>query len=450
MTMKLFSRFHHLALTAFLFLLPWQTAYILSEQMLNGGKWQYGTLLYYAVDVWLYSLVLLAFGKMLHAFYQKKMHLDWQLRYFPKAWRIFFLALIALLVYAGLSLFWAIDSNIASQQWHFLVMAGVLFMLLLGTEDTQRFWKAWLAASTIQVLFGIGQFVLQYSPAVSILGLSEQIPALGGAFVIVGEEIGRVLRASAAFPHPNILGGYLVVSFLIWFRVYKKEIRSFFPYVLLSVHSIALYLSFSRSAWVAAVPMLGYMCWRMYQQGKKAFAAFIISIIVPLIIAISLTFPILNNRIVADAPHEQRSITERVDAVDQAFLLFQERPWFGYGVGQYTAALIEKDATQPGWVYQPVHMIPLVLLVEWGIFGTLFWLIMFFAGVCIVLRKKEERVYAFIISLSLMPLLFFDHYLISLRIGVYLLAIWGVLLLDRSIKRDVLKPKQGKKEEKKS
>lgn len=412
-----------------LFLLPWQTIFITREVMLKGGKWQYGTLGWYGTEILLWCTVILFcvwYGKRVVG--ERKIHREpWRLT--PD--RQFVLACAVFAMYCLLTAFWAPDRSIAIQQSLRVLEAVLLFfVVLLGPLRLSYVLAAFVSGAVVQSVFGIVQFLFQRTWSSVWLGLSEYHAVVNGVSVVAGDEIGRWLRAYGSFPHPNMFGGYLVMTLiatsLLWYR-YRREQKQWMVIVWFAavLQLIALFLTFSRAAWIAiAVYAVGLFVYMWNEAGeKKHLTKIALSFVGVFLVLASIFFPLIKNRTTHTSSLEVRSTVERVSGYHEAWNLFQERPLFGVGVGNYTAALIEKDSSRPGWEYQPVHLVPLLLLVEIGLAGVLALLIViinFYKLCCSV--QKRNRLFVMLMIMPLFILALFDHFLVSSAAGVLLLG----------------------------
>ena len=129
---------------------------------------------------------------------------------------------------------------------------------------------------------------------------------------------------------------------------------------------------------------------------------------------------------------EMKSTQERVEYYSQAKDLIKDYWYQGVGIGSFTQATYNQDASKEVWNYQPVHNIYLLVMTEVGIFGGLIFLLIVFEffrrvlGRCFIELKEDNwfLVYslAFVSLLIIGPL---DHYLWSLSFGMMLF--WLVL-----------------------
>jgi O-antigen ligase len=108
-------------------------------------------------------------------------------------------------------------------------------------------------------------------------------------------------------------------------------------------------------------------------------------------------------------------------------------------LGNYTLAIYQKyNSTWPGYYYQPVHNIYLLILAELGVFGILFFsliLILIFWPVWRrlkswrdVLTLKLEKIILFFSLLVILFISLFDHYFWTIYFG--LMIFWLVLGLN--------------------
>jgi O-antigen ligase len=152
------------------------------------------------------------------------------------------------------------------------------------------------------------------------------------------------------------------------------------------------------------------------------------SIILPSIILFSIFLvlyaPVVKTRFAGVSYHEVQSTSERVSGYEEAMTLFRSRPILGVGAGNYTRAAYALHPDRPGWEYQPVHSVPLLMLVELGSLGVLLFLLMIVSFLRFQEVYARGRVqYIFLSVLVFLPVLLLDHYLFSSYIGLLLVAI---------------------------
>jgi hypothetical protein len=122
----------------------------------------------------------------------------------------------------------------------------------------------------IQAIIGILQFILQRSVGLFWLFESHIAPGIDGvAKIVIGGE--KYIRAYGLFPHPNILGGFLLISIILTWACYKifhpSRLGGIGIILILTAQVIALILTFSKSAILGLIIGLGYVVWK----NKKMF-----------------------------------------------------------------------------------------------------------------------------------------------------------------------------------
>ncbi|MFA4871677.1 MAG: O-antigen ligase family protein [Patescibacteria group bacterium] len=235
----------------FLFFLPWQTVWIWREGMLNGGKWQYGTYGLYGSEIILWLILILQLIVWAGA---RKYSID--LKSINRKKLLAVLAIWIFFLWASLSIFWSADKPLAFYWWFKLAEGIILFFLILNFKfNIKKINWALVSAGAVQAVLAIGQFLSQAVAANKWLGLAGHRPGDVGAVVI--EASGFWLRPYGSFPHPNILGGFLLLGFflalIIYFKYYlAKPKMKLLLIALILIISAGIFFSFSRSAWLGA------------------------------------------------------------------------------------------------------------------------------------------------------------------------------------------------------
>ena len=122
------SNFLQSTLCLLVFLLPWQTILITKEQFLNGSKWEYGTLGFYATEGLLWFAVILFIITLGQKVKEKK-----AAGTFSFSWtqdRKFILACALFIAYIFCSTLWSIDRAVAWQHAIWIMEAFLLFFML--------------------------------------------------------------------------------------------------------------------------------------------------------------------------------------------------------------------------------------------------------------------------------------------------------------------------------
>jgi len=120
---------------------------------------------------------------------------------------------------------------------------------------------------------------------------------------------------------------------------------------------------------------------------------------------------------------EMKSISERALYLKDAKQLLERHWLMGAGIGNYTKALAISQPKRPWNYLNPVHNVFILVWVETGIGGALFFLALIIYLFGRSFRQKE------ILNLSILAILviimMFDHYFWSLHFGV--LLFWATI-----------------------
>ena len=409
----------------FLLVLPFQTAWIYREVMINGGKWQYGTLEFLATEILLWALLFLFFGWYLKKHKSRK---DKQGGLTKD--RIFTFTCLLFVFYIFISAWWAVDQSLATDV-SLKVMESVLFffVVLLAPISLSSIISWFIGGALIQALLGSWQFLAQSTFSSVYLGIPSHPVSEAGTSILESEAIGRWLRAYGGFAHPNILGGYLsfALFFLLGFENKFNSSKLLFSGSLVVLIS-GLFFSFSRSAWVVALFIL--LSWLVYIFVKKHKQKLLYPIISAVFIIAGLVatfYPLVELRLGGGSVAESRSVEKRLSGYSAATNIIAENTWFGTGAGNYTAALINQNPGHPGWFYQPVHNIFVLALAEFGVVGFLLLLAMIVSLIYLwfssTVFTKDKLVILSQLILAILVLGALDHYLLSSFVGLISLSL---------------------------
>ncbi len=406
---------------------PWQTVWIYRSALLNGVPYQYGTLGLYVGECILWVLCILTIFNIrsritLHVFYS------------PTQRNRLFLLLLFLLfpLYALISVLWSLDIDVSVRHALFIIEGYLLLTAVIVSRVSVKDWlKAFLIGAIAPIILGLFQWFTQTTFASTLFGLSEHMVANPGASIIASETVGRWLRAYGSFPHPNIFGGYLVLilgfSFLFMMRIEKIYDRI----GILMIHAVAVFtlgVTFSRSAWLAYFFVcIGFGIYALRRRVKILAPLFVITILMSLLCTVVYR-DLFVTRAIPMSVSETRSLSEREEGVVIAWKLYLQKPVQGFGGGVFTRAWHDLTNSLPGYVYQPVHSVFLLVLVEYGYLGIVFFILSFGLLVWFGCHKSKE-VSLYVISgvLPFVCISFFDHYLLTLYPGIMIFfAYFGI------------------------
>ncbi len=409
----------------FVFLLPLQTRWIWRLAHLNGDVWEYGSGSLYATDILLIFLLIL--GIFLPRQGKKN------------CLRPLWVVIGSFFLICFVSVLWSQDKGVS---WHAIARLAEVIGLFWLVQRVNFSWPklgvAMASAGVIQASLGIVQFFTQRVIASKWLGLAAHQPGQLGDSVIATIE-GRYLRAYGAFPHPNALGGFLVICLIILigflFTLYTDRkaniIKILLAVLSLIVVSYGLILTFSRTAWLAFglafLCLLGISLWHRHQYRLKLLAEVASWMVILVLMTFALVPDIWVTRIAAETPLEKQSMEQRADYYVQSRDLFLDHWYQGVGLGDYTGALYDRDTTRAAWDYQPVHNIYVLAATEVGLFGGLLFAaiaIQFFQLVLRQLRREFSKYNWLIVwaiaVVAVLLLGLFDHYIWTLSSGMFL------------------------------
>ena len=383
-----------------LFLLPWQTVWIVHSLPLAGIDIAYGRIEIFVVEI---LILLLAIVKTGHGWNIDKEH------------RSVLMALAFVVCSIGVSTIFSSMPALGLSRLIHIISGSALFLLILDREvDTVFAMKGFVLGLLIPVLFGFIQVMSGYSPASAFLGLSEHRALMPGDAVIWNGQGERVLRAYGSFPHPNIFAGFLVAGI---FAANTLRRNNKHWTIVIAALCIALFLTFSHGAWLGFLFALfsGLFIHILGKKGVPLRKALPILTIVLLAILITSTLFLLK--------FEQGpvSLMERIDYL-RIWPSLQQNIFIGSGPGTSVFSWYEMDAGHEWWQYQPIHNIPLLLITEIGLLG-LAALTFFLSRVDRINFSQLPSPHAMNMLMACTALLiiaFLDHYLWSFWPGLVL------------------------------
>ncbi|MCX6765435.1 MAG: O-antigen ligase family protein [Candidatus Moranbacteria bacterium] len=374
---------------------------------------------------------------------------------------------LALVIWSFTSIFWSQNETIALfRSFKLLEMYFLFFFIALrivphgtiinnknSSNSLLNFFKIIVIIALFQSIMAILQFVLQHS--VGLFWLKESIisPYLPGvAKIILGGE--KFIRAYGLFPHPNILGGFLIFSIILtllyrkMFRVEQIDIchseRSEIKldlsprppladklgmtlFLATIIQIAALILTFSKSAILGLFIALFYLIYkgkddlipRKWLERAFIFLAIVFLVFLILKLDINSFFT--------------QSWEERLFFLNVSRETFLSHPLLGVGMGQFVLNFPEFTGIQT-WQFQPVHNVFLLVLNELGLVGlSLFvwfiWKLMrHLKSVPRGTLCGELSQTASVLFLAFIVIMLFDHYLWDIQPGQILFWLAAGLL----------------------
>jgi O-antigen ligase len=338
--------------------------------------------------------------------------------------RFFSIALIALTVVAGLSIFTSVDPGLS--MYHTLrLIALFAFFLFIASEvkNLAQLAPALAIQVAIQSVVALVQAGLQHSIGLLSLGEYALNPEWSGVS-IVATATTRFLRAYGLSDHPNILGGCLAFALVLLFvhAATQKEVDSGYVVVFV-LGSLALFFTFSRSAWLAAAAGLALGLWLIQLKlPREAFRRAFVILLMTAILFVPLLWQsrdLLGIRLGAggsfeEIPSEIGSLGERAYLLDKGNQLFTDHAVLGTGVGTMPVAFL-REFPNFSVSYQPAHFVILESAAEIGLLGVTFLLLLLAMPFAFLWQKRNMPftpafIAANAVLLAIVFIGFFDYY----------------------------------------
>jgi O-antigen ligase len=309
-----------------------------------------------------------------------------------------------------------------------LASVGLLIVQWIDSNiEYLRNYESRIRASFVVILGGLVLFqgglgYLQFSR-----GATYHMSALGESFIstslpnasYIDLDGSLYLRAYGTFPHPNLLAGFLFLSFIL-FSIFLKTKWKYnkIIWVPLLVILFLTMFTFSRSViFLMIIFVLTLICIELFQLWRNRKKGIQIN-------EIALTpFGMVIERFRLLIDGGDVSISERIGLLEASIRVVLEKPLLGVGFGQFVRNMVPyAPQTNSGFtLLQPVHNIYLLILAEHGVIaGSV--IIISIIGYCISTIFRSKRIVISIMSASFIVIIgSVDHYLVSLPQGMFIL-----------------------------
>lgn len=278
----------------------------------------------------------------------------------------------------------------------------------------------------VESFLAFWQFVLQHSVGGLWYFLGERTfsgSTPGIANVSLNGSL--VLRPYATFPHPNVLGGFLLISLLflgLFFKQQKQSARILYL-LCFAVGTIALCFTLSRTVIVLGVLLTtGIAIHHFFKKSIRQKAQLVAIGISGLTVLFAALLPRFSG---INLTGESLVLRERL--LTAGWQIFLAHPFFGVGLNNFLIAL---PTIAPQLPIQPVHNIFLLVLAEMGIAGFLALLFFLFFSIRRVLRstfehplRENTRIFATCSIFVFVCVGLVDHYFFTLQQGQLLAAL---------------------------
>ncbi|MBU1019546.1 MAG: O-antigen ligase family protein [Patescibacteria group bacterium] len=278
-----------------------------------------------------------------------------------------------------------------------LTIFAIFYLLIINKIIApEKAVRVFLASAAIQAIIASAQFITQQELGLGLLG-EPSLQSEGIAKIDIGDS--KVARGYGTMPHPNVLGGLLVIAIILGANL-KKSLP------LIAICAIGLIFTFSRSAGLTlALVALTYLVFNS-KTSIKFIKKYSVVTAILLIIAIAAGKSTLSHLV---STHE---ITERLAQFGPTIDMIEDNP-LGVGWQNFTLEIQNyTEAKLAPWEIQPVHNIYLLSAAELSRLGLVLMVFIMFYLLFYGPRKNLKYAIAAIMIIGL-----FDHYFYTLYQG---------------------------------
>lgn len=342
--------------------------------------------------------------------------------------RFMWIPIAGIALVGGISIFASVDPTLSIYHAIRLLLLATLYGYILTERVSLSAVSAPLALSmALQSVVALAQTVQQHSLGLSALQELELDPAWSGVSVVAAGAT-RSLRAYGLADHPNILGGCFAFGLLLlaaWAGGSKTNWRAW-AYPLFALGALGLFLTFSRSAWLAfaaGLMVIALAFWRSDRRALRRCLGLVFSASVLLAPFVWRDAAYLGARLNQDdaftqVPVEARSLSERDRLIESVARIFAEHPWLGVGIGALPSAeqIRYPDFAAFNANYQPAHNVLLDVAAETGLGGAGLYSVLLVAPWLALWRQRRRLTWspalagtsALLLALTLVG--WFDYY----------------------------------------
>ena len=350
---------------------------------------------------------------------------------------LIWICLVGLTIAGFISIIGSVDA-ILSRYHVFRFILLLLLYLYIVNEVQSPVWVIVPIALQIiiQAPIAIGQFLAQSSLGLQAFGEHLLNPINAGTSIIPIDGI-RFLRAYGLSDHPNILGGSIAFSLVILFAIilYGKNRQPLFASIIFLISFPALMLTFSRSAWLSfglatSLMVMSEAFARRWDSVKRASLLGVLSLFIMLPIVFE-NITLFEKRVASVNATQDGPMIERAYLIERGNILFVEHSSVGIGLNAAPLAMKERFENFPG-NFQPPHYVLLLVPLETGIVGGIFYLILFLMPLIFFIAKWKIYIhqpfvmggFALIFAISIVSL--FDYYTWYVTGRLWQWLAWGL------------------------
>lgn len=301
-------------------------------------------------------------------------------------WNTESILVVAMTTWASLSVLFSADFILGFTGYVRLLMAGLLFFVSLAVLHSIRFRRTVLftilSVFFFQSAIGVYQFI-SHNSVVHFLNDGWLIRP-SGFFTTDGQVIQRV---TGFLSHPTHYGAFvtLLLPLSYWWllqsfaqlqrRMNSALILQLFASITVCIFgSIAIFASFSRSAWAIWFVITVVLLTKLFRLFSPLVKKWFLAAGFVLITFTMLVTPLVYSRL-STIPDffSSGSGVVRIELASESLVMIRQHPLVGVGPNQFVRALARRDLPDSllGFLF-PVHNTWLLLTAEMGIPTTLF------------------------------------------------------------------------------
>lgn len=285
-----------------------------------------------------------------------------------------------------------------------------LYMVFVSLFESKIIKQILLVAMLLAISLGAAQVYLGRSIGGLVYYLGERTVSVGAPNIALGSFFGEVgLRAYGTFSHPNIMAGWLIICLLIILhplKIYFLSPNKWLVKVALALSVIGVLITQSRAA---AISLFGLIIPLYFIKTLKLKILYFAILLIGVYLSLAFFIP----------ARAELSSSERQELSAASMGVVSSFPVFGAG---FNSAIYTYPQVIPSLRHlQPDHN-SITLLISWiGIFGIV-------ALIQIINLHTFKKALFYIIPL--MPLVLFDHYLLTSPQGLLILCIYLHMLFQ--------------------
>lgn len=261
---------------------------------------------------------------------------------------------------------------------------------------------------------GVLYFIGERTFSLSTIGISS---------VNLGQQF---LRPYGAFPHPNVLGFFLLAAIVFatpQIFLAKDRLQKIFLVSSIVIAELALLITFSR---INIILSIIFFVWISVMKAGKKRRLYPLGVVGILAVLIVVSFPqIISHYFLL------RGINFREELLVQSWKIFQSNSIFGIGLNNFFVYQLPLIKNVSPTNFQPPHNIFVLWLLQVGLVGFFLLPYVFYLALRSVLSKLHTAHYQLqsfnqsilFILLSIVVAGMFDHYFLTLEQGQIMLAL---------------------------